>query len=239
MSLRPLILQRICRRISSHLPHNLRARQQWSDAGFTLVELMVTVTCILVLSALAVPKFSGYIRQARLEAAKPYLMQIAARQRMFKLEIGQYCCTNSGSNSNSNENTLATNLGVSLGDVGDFCFVFICQSSTLCQSTSGTGFITSSGTAPDFEVWGILQDASGTTASGPGGTSCTPSTAKIAATGWIAPSGSTSAGRAGQVVVLRYPPPLNGQGNTGSFSPHTGLTFNWMDGFSISDAMFP
>ncbi len=211
------------------------ARTRTAEAGFTLVELMVTITCIIVLSAMAVPKFTGYIRQARLESAKPYLMQIAAKQRMFKIETGQYCCSAGG----NNEDTLTTNLGISLSDTGDFCFVFICQSAMLCQTVSGPGYITSSGTAPEFEVWAILQDASGTRASGPSGISCTPAAGKAAATGWIAASTSSSAGRAGQVVVLRYPPPLNGLGNAGAFSPHTGITFNWTDGFSNSDAMFP
>lgn len=214
-------------------------RRRPSEGGFTLIEVMATVLCVTILAALAVPKMSGYIRQSRLEAAKPYLMQIAARQRMFKIENGQYCCTVSGSNTNTNENTLTASLGVTLSDIGDFCFVFVCRSTTLCQSTSGPGFITASGTAPEFEVWAILQDASGGVAPGPGATSCTPATGKVAATGWVAPSTSTAAGRAGQAVVLRYPPPANGPGNAGAFSPHTALTYSWTDGFSSTDAMFP
>ena len=207
-------------------------------SGFTLVELMATILCVSILAAVAIPRISGYILQSRLESAKPYLMQIAARQRMFKIENGVYCCSTAGSG--TSEDALAAGLGVTLSDNGDFCFVFICQSTALCQTTSGPGFITAAGgTAPDFEVWAILRDVSGNSAAGPGGVACTASTGKIASTGWAGSSGSTSAGRAGQVVVARYPPPLNGAGSVGSYSPHAGLTFRWTDGISTSDALFP
>jgi general secretion pathway protein G len=38
------------------------------DAGFTLIELMIVMTIILILTAMAIPLFSGSIRQAK-EAA--------------------------------------------------------------------------------------------------------------------------------------------------------------------------
>ncbi len=209
-----------------------------SQAGFTLIELMTTILCVTIIAAMAVPRVSGYLLQARLEGAKPYLMQIAARQRMYRIENGQYCC--SVSDSATNEDVMAAKLGVTLSDIGDFCFVFICRSSSACQTTSGPGFITSgSGTPPDFEVWGILYDGSSSTVSGPGGITCTPAAAKAAPTGWVAARTSTAAGRTGQVVVARYPPPLNGPGATGAFSPHGGVSFTWTDGTSITDASQP
>ena len=194
---------------------------------------MATIVCVTVLAATATPRLSGYIRQSRLEAAKPYLAQIAARQRMYRIESGQYCCTTSG----LNENNLIAGLGVTLADTGDFCFVFICQSTTLCQSVSGPGFISATaGTAPDFEVWAILQDGAGTTDSGPGGTACTPATGKAGGTGFVAASGSASAGRGGQVVALRYAPPVNGLGGNGTYH---AVPMDWRDGITASDAMSP
>ena len=204
-----------------------------SEAGFTLLELMATIVCITVLAAIATPRLAGTIRQSRLEAAKPYLAQIAARQRMYKIESGQYCCTTSA----LNENNLVAGLGVTLADVGDFCFVFICQSATLCQSVSGPGFLSAStGTAPDFEVWAILQDGVGAEDPGPGSTACTPATGKVSGTGFVAASGSTGAGRGGQVVALRYPPPVNGLGANGTYH---AVPLDWRDGITISDAMSP
>lgn len=208
------------------------------QAGFTLIELMTTILCVTIVAAMAVPRVSGYLLQSRLESAKPYLMQIAARQRMYRIENGQYCCSVAGSA--TNEDLMATNLGVTLTDIGDFCFVFVCRSSSLCQTVSGPGFITAtSGTAPDFEVWGILQDVPTSTVSGPGGVTCTPATGKAVPSGWVAARNAVSAGRGGEAVVVRYPPPVNGPGATGAFSPHAGLTFTWTDGTSITDASQP
>lgn len=212
-------------------------RRAARDSGFTLIELMTTVACMLILGAIAVPRLQGYVLQSRLNAAKPYLMEIAAKQRMYKAETGSYCC----SGYNLDEQTLNNGLGLSLLDDGDFCFVFICQSTTLCAQTSGPGWIVpvsgGPGNAPDFEVWAILQ-TTGPTTPGPGNTTCMPLPGKAAPTGWVNPSSSTSsAGRAGEVVVLRYPPPTNGLSS--SVGTYHAVLFDWRDGISLSDAMQP
>ena len=208
---------------------------QPTDGGFTLVELMVTVTCMVALAAIAVPRMTGYMLGGRLDSANATLSQIAAKQRMYKISNGSYCCTTY----KGDENVLQNGLGLSLADNGDYCFVFVCQSTTLCPQASGPGFISTASGAPasqpDFEVWAILQAATGTTA-GPGSTQCTAAAGKAASTGFAAASASGVAGRAGQVVALRYPPPVNGPGNTGSYH---AVTFDWHDGISKSDALFP
>jgi type II secretory pathway pseudopilin PulG len=209
------------------------------DAGYTMIELMVTVTCMIVLSAIAFPSLKGYIRQANLQDAKPYLMEIAAKQRMYKAVNGVYCCSNYDG---STESQLLTALGLSLADAGDFCFLFVCNSATLCSSTAGgpSGFISgnpSKDTAPDFEVWAVLNNAAAAV-NGPGGSNCKPAPNKVPPTGWVASSTSGLAGSAGQVVAFRYPPPPNGA-STGTGSFHTAVTFNWQAGVSLSDAMFP
>lgn len=195
---------------------------------------MATVACALVLGAMAVPRLQGYLLQSRLEAAKPYLMEVAAKQRMYRIENGVYCCTNYG----MDEATLSKELGLSLSDSGDFCFVFVCQSTTLCSKVAGPGFIApSSPSAPDFEVWAILR-TSAATVSGPGGVACQAATVKASPTGWAYASNlTTRAGRVGQAVTLRYPPPPNGiSASNGSYHP---VRFDWRDGFSLSDALQP
>lgn len=203
-------------------------RKRHSDAGFTLVEVMATVACVLVLGAMAVPRLQGYVLQSRLEAAKPYLMEIAAKQRMHRIENGVYCCT---AYTTLSETVLSSSLGVSLADSGDFCFAFICRDATLCARTSGPGFIAppATGETPEFEVWAILRADTATT-TGPGSASCTAATGKARPTGWAFADTATRAGRVGQAVALRYPPPANGL---------SASNFDWRDGFSLSGAMQP
>jgi Tfp pilus assembly protein PilE len=57
-----------------------------------IIELVITLACIAVLAAVAMPKFSGYILQAHLQGAKPYLLELAAKQRNYRIENGTYCC---------------------------------------------------------------------------------------------------------------------------------------------------
>jgi len=85
-------------------------------------------------------------------------------------------------------------------------------------------------------VWAILQNSAAVSAAGPGGTPCSPAAGKAVPIGWALASTSTAAGRAGQVVSLRYPPPVNGPGGTGSYH---AVPFDWHDGMSVSDAMYP
>jgi len=63
-----------------------------SDQGFTLIEVMITVACVMVLGAMALPALRGFVLESRLNGAKPYLMEIAAKERMYKIETGKYCC---------------------------------------------------------------------------------------------------------------------------------------------------
>ena len=213
-------------------------RRKGTDEGFTLVELLVATACMVVLSAMAVPKLQGYVLEARLNGARPYLMEIAARQRMYRIETGQYCCT---AYNGASEETLVKELNLSLAEAGDFCFVFICRSSALCERTTASQSYISPppGAEPDFEVWALLRRSSGTAAvTGPGGSSCTPATGKAEPAGWVRASSPTNvAGRAGQVVALRHPPPPNGL--LASSGTYHAVRFEWRDGVSLSDALLP
>ncbi|MGI4795186.1 MAG: type IV pilin protein [Janthinobacterium lividum] len=210
------------------------------DSGFTLIELMVTVSCIIVIAAIGVPRLQGYFLQANLVEAKPYLAEIAEKERLYRITTGRYCCTKYD---NFDEQKLSDGLGLSLSDANNFCFVFICNSSNLCEASQLTpSFIVPGDPASpaiEFEVWAIVLDPSSTNnVQGPGNISCTPLATKTAPTGWAKPGSATgSAGRAGQAVVLRYPPPANGL--SVSKGTYHSVQFTWTDGISVSDAMFP
>ncbi len=196
---------------------------------------MVSVTIIGILMAIGIPHFRLYILESRLEGAIPYLAQIQARQRMYKLTHGEYCCSTGG----LSEENLDNELGLSIEDTGDFCFVFICTDTNLCGTTSTAGFISSAESGdptPEFEVWAVLRQISGGTINGPSSTPCTPDADKRSPEGWVNTAVSGDVGREGQVVVMRYPAPVNGQDTV---TNARGIRHVWNGGLSLTDAMRP
>jgi type IV pilus assembly protein PilE len=59
-------------------------RRSKYSAGFTLVELMITVLIVAILAAIAYPSYTQYVRKSRRTDAKTALLDAAARQeRIF------------------------------------------------------------------------------------------------------------------------------------------------------------
>lgn len=201
--------------------------------GFTLIELMIVVTIVGILATIALPIYRTYVQQAHLAEAKPYLLDIASKERSYKARNGLYCC----SAGNLTEANLTSGLNVDLNGTGNFCFVVICRDSTLCASTNSTNFIsTSQGGDPtvEFEVWAILRATSTTSVTGPSSTTCTMPAAKPSPTGWVQSASSGLAGREGRAVVYRYPPPPN---RRDSAAGTDSVTYYWLEGISESDAL--
>jgi len=62
--------------------------------GYTLIELMVAVAIVGVLSAIAIPVFSGYLQKSRAQEAIQFLGTIKLRQESYRSEFGEYCNVN-------------------------------------------------------------------------------------------------------------------------------------------------
>lgn len=204
------------------------------QSGFTLVELMVSVTIIGVLMAIGIPHLRAHILDSRLESALPQLAQIHARQRIHFIENGTYCC----GGGTLSEDTLDGGLGLRIEENGDFCFVFICTDANLCAATGGS-FISAAeigDATPEFEVWAILRSSTAPTVTGPNSTVCTAHTSKRPPSGWVEGSGSGESGREGLAVVMRYPAPPNGVDTVVS---SRGIAHVWNGGVSVTDAMLP
>nr|WP_181718029.1 type IV pilin protein [Psychrobacter sp.]QJS05948.1 PilE protein [Psychrobacter sp.] len=56
--------------------NNLRVNPN-NSSGFTLVELMVTVTIIAILAAIAVPSYQNYVKRANIKAAQTDLISLS------------------------------------------------------------------------------------------------------------------------------------------------------------------
>jgi prepilin-type N-terminal cleavage/methylation domain-containing protein len=66
-----------------------------SCQGFTLMELMITITIIAILAATAIPAFNNYKQKAHAQEAVDFLGIIKLRQESYRAEFGQYCNVNS------------------------------------------------------------------------------------------------------------------------------------------------
>ena len=64
-------------------------------SGFTLLELMITVTILAVLAVVAMTSYKYYIRSARAEEAKEMLLGVKMAQAQYFSTFSQYVSTGS------------------------------------------------------------------------------------------------------------------------------------------------
>jgi len=60
------------------------------SAGFTLIELMITVVIIAILTAIALPSYQDHIRRAVRSAGQQFLLDLAQRQEQYFLDVRWY-----------------------------------------------------------------------------------------------------------------------------------------------------
>jgi type IV pilus assembly protein PilE len=61
--------------------------------GFTLMELIVAMTVIAILAAIAIPSYSQYITRSKMRVAQTALMEAAVRQQSYLLDRRVYATT--------------------------------------------------------------------------------------------------------------------------------------------------
>lgn len=65
---------------------SLAVKQSRTSAGFTLIEIMITLTIVGILSAIAIPSYFEYVKRANRAEAKAQLMEaVQYMQRFYSL----------------------------------------------------------------------------------------------------------------------------------------------------------
>ena len=59
-------------------------------AGFTLVELLVSVAVVAIIAAIAYPSYQDQMRKGRRAAAQAFLVEVANRQQQYLLDARTY-----------------------------------------------------------------------------------------------------------------------------------------------------
>ena len=67
-----------------------------SAAGFTLIELMITIVIATVLLTIAIPSYQSQIRKSRRTEAKTALLDLAAREERYLSTNSAYTTNNTG-----------------------------------------------------------------------------------------------------------------------------------------------
>jgi type IV pilus assembly protein PilE len=68
----------------------LRRNRRATHAGFTLIELMITLAILAVLVAIALPSFASYLRRSARAEAQSFLQDAASRQQQYLVDRRAY-----------------------------------------------------------------------------------------------------------------------------------------------------
>ena len=106
-------------------------------AGFTLIELMVTVAILGVLASIAIPAYNGYVLTAKMAEADNNLAALRLAEEEYFLENNTYF-------GGVDTSTIASNSGglwsASKGSNGIVNFAYVASSSSSTWSATATGF---------------------------------------------------------------------------------------------------
>jgi general secretion pathway protein G len=67
-----------------------RPEEDRSEGGFTLIELLVVLVILGLLAAFAAPQVLSYLGQAKIDAARAQVQNIASILDLYRLNVGSY-----------------------------------------------------------------------------------------------------------------------------------------------------
>lgn len=60
------------------------------SAGFTLIELMITVVVVAIIAAIAYPSYQDHLRKGRRASAQAFMMELANREQQYLMDARAY-----------------------------------------------------------------------------------------------------------------------------------------------------
>ena len=96
------------------------AHRRRCAAGFSLIELMITVGIITILASIALPSYRAYVLRSNRGDATQALLRIAAQQEKFYFQNNTYAATIDDLNVDSKSEHGWYDLSVTDGDVNGF-----------------------------------------------------------------------------------------------------------------------
>ena len=75
---------------------NAFLKRAGKESGFTLIELMIVVTVIAIISAIALTSYNRYIIKSHRTAVQNFMLSIASREEQYFLNVLQYTATVGG-----------------------------------------------------------------------------------------------------------------------------------------------
>ncbi len=79
-----------------------------TQGGFTLIEIMIVVAILAIVSAIAIPLYSGYVRESKLGAARANIDPLRTAIEDYWLDNGSYAAINGHAWIPSGSTTLET-----------------------------------------------------------------------------------------------------------------------------------
>ncbi len=133
-----------------------------ANAGFTLIELMITVAILGIIASIALPSYFQHVKRTARTEAITALLDAANKQEQFFVDNREYTTvlTDLGVASKTENNFYTISVTVD-NDAGTFEFTATPASGPVLQDTectslsiSDTGLKTSKGSANAKECWG-------------------------------------------------------------------------------------